>query len=838
MSHNSATTGWERVEDKYYRTIQLYSALWDPDFDLSDYIVVGAPYGGALALYKDETRIQAYRNSQQSKSSIDIYSAAGRLIRRISWDKGSIKGLGWSEDEKLLVVTEDGVVRCYYDLQGDFTQFSLGNGAEEVGVKECRFYPTGFVALLRNNRFISVSRYDEPRPRLLADPVPFIPATEIIHSWTILPPSYTLSRHVEVFVSTGTTILIVDATEVLDQMLQNGPFVHISVSPNGKYVTLCSVEGKVWVIRSDFQEKLSEYDTGTGGEELPRAVEWCGNDSVVLAWDEEVHMIGPRGSVLKHYYDNFVHLAPEIDGIRIITTEKCEFLQKVPDGTEDIFKIGATAPASILLDAVDQLERKSPKADDNIQLIRAQLPEAVDACIKAAGHEFSAHWQKQLLKAASFGKSVLELYSSDEFVEMCETLRVLNAVRFYEVGLTITYDQFIQLTPEKLIQRLVNRQQHLLALRVSEYLRLPTDRIYIHWACMKVRMSADDEDAICRMVVAKLTGKRGISFEEIARTAYDEGRGRLATQLLNYEPRAGRQVPLLLNMEEDEIALDKAIESGDTDLVFFVLLHLKKKLPLANFFRMINNRPVASSLIESSARETDPELLKDFYYQDDRRADGAHVILRDSLAQKDLSLKMEKLKLASKLLADAKEHALEAKALDESAKLLHMQEIFEKDLQQERFVGDSINETIFKLIRMGYSSRANKVKSEFKVPEKRFWWLKLRALVAKRDWGEIEEWGKTKKSPIGWEVLTLLLAFFNECLAAGNTKAASIFIPKCTNLPPADRMDMWVRCGNMVKAGEEAFRAKDANALELLRSKAAGAAALEIDRLLKQLRPK
>jgi len=122
----------------------------------------------------------------------------------------------------------------------------------------------------------------------------------------------------------------VDATEVLDQMLQNGPFVHISVSPNGKYVTLCSVEGKVWVIRSDFQEKLSEYDTGTGGEELPRAVEWCGNDSVVLAWDEEVHMIGPRGSVLKHYYDNFVHLVPEIDGIRIITTEKCEFLQKVP----------------------------------------------------------------------------------------------------------------------------------------------------------------------------------------------------------------------------------------------------------------------------------------------------------------------------------------------------------------------------------------------------------------------------------------------------------------------------------------------------------------------------
>ena len=38
-----------------------------------------------------------------------------------------MRGLGWSEDEQLLVVTEDGMVRCYYDLQGDFTQFSLGN---------------------------------------------------------------------------------------------------------------------------------------------------------------------------------------------------------------------------------------------------------------------------------------------------------------------------------------------------------------------------------------------------------------------------------------------------------------------------------------------------------------------------------------------------------------------------------------------------------------------------------------------------------------------------------------------------------------------------------------
>ena len=56
----------------------------------------------------------------------------------------------------------------------------------------------------------------------------------------------------------------------------------------------------------------------------------------------------------------------------------------------------------MLLDAIEQLEQKSPKADDNIQLIRPNLSEAVSECIKGAGHEFNIHWQKQLLKVLDF----------------------------------------------------------------------------------------------------------------------------------------------------------------------------------------------------------------------------------------------------------------------------------------------------------------------------------------------------------------------------------------------------------------------------------------------------
>ncbi|OJK01596.1 hypothetical protein ASPACDRAFT_26394 [Aspergillus aculeatus ATCC 16872] len=831
MAPSNPLANWERLGDSFYRKVPIYDAIFDEDIELENYIIAGAPYGGAIALHRDESKPYRFRDAQTTKSSIDIYSCSGKLINRLNWEFGTIRGLGWSDREELLVITEDGTVRRYFGLHGDFTSFSLGNGAEEYGVRGCRFWTSGFVALLSNNQLVAVSNYDEPRPRLLAP----CPEGEV-SSWSLIPPAYTLSRSVEVLLAVDKTVYLVDPTEAEDKVLQNGPFKHASVSPTGRFVALITAEGKVWVVSSDFQSKYSEYDPES--RVTPRTVDWCGDDAVVIAWEDEVHLIGPNGVAARYYryyYDGTVHVIPEFDGVRLITNDTCEFLHKVTDVTEAIFRLGSTSPASVLLDSVDLLEKKSPKADENIQRIRPSLPEAVDTCVKAAGQEFDTHWQKRLLKAASFGKSVLDLYNSDEFVEMTEKLRVLKAVRDYQIGLPISYEQYMRLTPERLIERLVNRHEYLLAIRISEYLELAADKIYVHWASQKVKVATGDDEAVCKLIVQRLDGKPGISFELIAQTAYDEGRVQLATQLLNHEPRAGKQVPLLLNMEEDEIALDKAIESGDVDLVNYVLLHLKAKLPLASFFRTINTRPMASALVETNARSQDTELLKDLFYQDDRPIDGSNVLLSEALNETDLPRKTERLHLATRLLSDSKDPSvvLQQKLLSEASQLLKVQEALDKDLaDRTEFLGLSLNETIFRLIRSGYGKRAQKLQSEFKMPEKTFWWLRLRALVAKRDWGELEDIGKIKKSPIGWE------PFYNEILGAGNTKLASVFVPKCTNLPADEKVEMWVKCGMIAKAGEEAFRAKNLNALELLQTRASGPAAAEIDRMINQLRPR
>jgi hypothetical protein len=138
-----------------------------------------------------------------------------------------------------------------------------------------------------------VSRYDEPRPRLLANP-----PDETVVSWTLIPPADSLSRSVEVLLAIGPTIYVVDASEAEDRGLDKGPFQHISVSPNGRFVALYTGDGKVWVVSSDFQKRLSEYDTKSHVN--PKDMQWCGNDSVVLAWEDEVHLIGPNGTATKY----------------------------------------------------------------------------------------------------------------------------------------------------------------------------------------------------------------------------------------------------------------------------------------------------------------------------------------------------------------------------------------------------------------------------------------------------------------------------------------------------------------------------------------------------------
>ena len=129
----------------------------------------------------------------------------------------------------------------------------------------------------------------------------YVGLTQPPQSWTVIPPDQTISRHVEVLLSVDQTIYSVDNLESLDQRISRGPFTHMTPSPNGKSLALLTYNGLLWVVSTDFQRSLAEFDTngvpGATGE--VHQVEWCGNDAVLVAWNGLAVMVGPFGDTLQ-----------------------------------------------------------------------------------------------------------------------------------------------------------------------------------------------------------------------------------------------------------------------------------------------------------------------------------------------------------------------------------------------------------------------------------------------------------------------------------------------------------------------------------------------------------
>lgn len=290
----------------------------------------------------------------------------------------------------------------------------------------------------------------------------------------------------------------------------------------------------------------------------------------------------------------------------------------------------------------------------------------------------------------------------------------------------------------------------------------------------------------------KLLPHPSISFESIARTAYTEGRPTLALQLLSHEPQPSRQVPLLLTMSHPALALDRALESGDTELVHYVLLHLRQTHPRHEFFRLITPRPLAAALVEASA---DPDLLRDFYYQDDRRAASAHAIFAEAITTAPPDT--QKLTVAQSLLHEDKTQLFAASALADYQRLLTLQQGYAREFAEPEHVWLlPLHQTVRRLFELdSASSHAQKLKTSFKIPEATYTWIRLRALIGKRDWRAVEDAiDAGKPGGVRWE------SWVEELLGVGAKKVAGRAVEKC-NVPA--RKELWVRCGEWEKAAEE-----------------------------------
>lgn len=87
----------------------------------------------------------------------------------LQWDQGKVVRFGWTQDERLVILNEEGVYRLY-DLQGDYQQYSLGADAAELGVIDARIHEGGLVALTSALTLLEIKGWAGGRPLTLANP--------------------------------------------------------------------------------------------------------------------------------------------------------------------------------------------------------------------------------------------------------------------------------------------------------------------------------------------------------------------------------------------------------------------------------------------------------------------------------------------------------------------------------------------------------------------------------------------------------------------------------------------------------------------------------------------
>ncbi|XP_063790185.1 vacuolar protein sorting-associated protein 16 homolog isoform X2 [Pseudophryne corroboree] len=770
------TANWYPMGDVYYRKFDLYQMEWNIKEDFKDCLVAVGPYGGSIALMKN---FLTKEKPSSSRPVLEIYSASGILFSTIQWKSGQVVHLGWTVSEDLLCIQEDGTV-LIYDIFCVFKRcFSMGNEVKQNHILETKVfhseYRTGVAILTGALKFTLTSNIEELKLRRM----PEIPGPKVTPScWTVLFQD----RMTLILVAIGKDLYLLDDT-------------------------ICSVIEKCCEFTSDVRQ-------------VPKQMAWCIRPrskqfAVVVRWDKLMLIAGRGNESILFPLDEETFMVSELDGVRLISHSTHEFLHEIPKATEEIFKIASMAPGALLMEAQKEYEKESQKADDYLREIKDQnlLPVAVAKCIEASGYEHSSEIQKSLLKAASFGKCFLDSYSPSEFVNMCHDLRVLNAINHYQIGIPLSIMQYKQLTVPILLDRLVLRRLYPLAVKICEHLKLPefqgVSRTLAHWACYKVQQKEKSDEEVAQAINQKLGDTTGISYAEIASKACDCGRTELAIKLLEYEPKSEDQVPLLLKMKRSNLALGKAIESGDTDLVYTVVSYMKHEFNRRDFFMTLQNHPIALSLYRQFCKHQEPETLKDLYTQDDNHQELGNFHVRSSYyTEKSVEGRVAELQNAVDEYYKAK-NDLAAKVTEDQIKLLRIQRLIQEKMDKP-YLDYSLHDTIYNLILDGMQKKAEQLYKEFKIPDKRYWWLKISALSEKEDWEELENFSKSKKSPIGY------LPFVEMCMKYHNKFEAKKYTARVT---PELRVKAFLFVGDLDQAAEAAIEHKNENEMNTVLSK-------------------
>lgn len=798
MMSGEVTSNWITLSDSFYDKVELYSGVFS-NVPVGSLVVSGQYGGPVLSL---------------DRQTVTVLTSSGEQLSVWKWNNPPAVAAGWSDTEEPLFVLEDGTV-LIYSMFGVFkSSFTMGQEAKNVKILSARIFSsvggTGVAILTTIHRFYVVNSVVEPRVRQLYD------CGELTCPTTGWIP-VTTDRQTKLLVGRGKELVILSYNEmtVLELELGDAKVKMVSLSPSQNKMSVVMESGLLWL------GTMSSCLVSLQLDQTPSQMAWCGEEAVFLTLDSGTAMlVHTSGESESMFQPVPLSLVQECDGVRVICQGFHDLIHRVEDPVRDIYRIASMSPGAILLMASQAFTAKSHKADEYIRMISGKVDRAVSQCVAAAGALFQSPHQKELMKAAKFGNAFLSGKGSGTstlFYQQCTTLKLLNSVRHYKLGIPLTLPQLNALSRPVLIDRLIQRRLFPLALQVCEFLQLPPaegrSRVLAHWAIYKVETSSTEETETARQVSQRLGLTPDISYTDIAEKAAECGKKQLAIQLLEHEVRADRQVPLLLKLGQGAQALRKAIYSGDTDLIYHVILSLQEQHSTADFHLIMRQDEVGAKLYTLYCEQYAPSTqLADWLQQEDDFSGMARQTYRESYSTGRVETRLARLVTAQEQFKRAKEE-FNLNMTEENHKLIKYQAGLEDKLGK-MYVNLSLHNTISQLIKDNEVKLADKLRTEFKVSDRKYFWLKLRAFAESGQWSELGALARSKKTcPLG-----SFGPFLDVCLEQGEKGQAVKFLPLLQT--QEERLKYTVKLEMLAEAAEAAFNLHNMEALSVIEVKA------------------
>ncbi|OEH79524.1 N-terminal domain-containing protein [Cyclospora cayetanensis] len=409
------TVDWQQLAGVSYRRQRLFDMLWTNPKILETSIVAGAPWGGPLAAVRSE-RVFQPATTHKLVPELQLFTARGRLIASLPWTFTRLVAMQWNEEEALVCVFADSVVRTFSPAGEKLHFFSLGEAIKaEGGIIQACIGKAGIAVLTSTNQVYINQAFD--KARLLHLPTPHLcyylrystaalrgpPLCICAITGPPLPPSFqgapssgllegppALLTEPRLLVATEEgALLLVDRNGCQDLKIPDGPFVALAASRSNRFVAAVSNAGALQVLRVDASSVQLAASASFDRSRRVRQIAWCGDDCLgvyvplTTPSGDIQHLVllgGPNSEWLPLDFGSEprgsgggVVLVEEIDGLRVLTSTTAELIRRAAAATESVFGVGSCDPSAMLCYALERLYAQDAAAEESLRAIKPDL---------------------------------------------------------------------------------------------------------------------------------------------------------------------------------------------------------------------------------------------------------------------------------------------------------------------------------------------------------------------------------------------------------------------------------------------------------------------------------